>query len=261
MLDLNTIDFEKIIAIIKDTAQLFGSEAAASHIKAKGPVDFVTEVDTTVQRVIHDQLAALYPQIQFMGEEKDNSDIDFDKPVWILDPVDGTTNLIHHFQASCVSLGLADNHQLTAGIIYNPYADELFFARKGGGGYRNGKPIHVSSAPDLAASLISVGTAPYYREYTDKTFSQIREIYLRSQDIRRIGSAAIDLSYVACGRTEAFFEQSLKPWDFAAGTVILEEAGGRVTDYSGNPLSIEKPQNVLATNSLIHDEMLEILNH
>lgn len=261
MTDLN-IDFEKVISIVKEAALLFGNEAAAEHIKIKGRADFVTEVDTRVQSMICEKLKQLYPTVQFMGEEKDNSEIDFKKPVWILDPVDGTTNLVHHYRASSVSLGLAENNQIVAGIIYNPYADELFFAKKGCGAFLNGEPIHVSGAQDLSSSLIGVGTTPYSHENTDWIFDRIKELFLRSHDIRRIGSAAIDLAYVACGRAEAFLELSLKPWDFAAAKVIIEEAGGRMTDYDGNEISPGLVQGVVGTNGLIHEEIIEILkNH
>lgn len=259
MFDFHTIDFKKIEAILKEAACLFRNDDSAAHVTEKGRADFVTEVDMTVQRVICDRLRALYPEIQFMGEEKDNRGIDFDRPVWILDPVDGTTNLIFHFQASCISLGLAYRREVVAGMIYNPYFDELFFATKGGGAFRNGQPIHVHDAATLADSLVAVGTTPYSREYTDSVFRQIKNVFQRSLDIRRTGSAAIDLAYVACGRTDAFFEQFLKPWDFSAGLLLVQEAGGTVTDYAGNPITPTKPQAILATNGRVHAEMIEAL--
>ncbi|MCD7819667.1 MAG: inositol monophosphatase, partial [Lachnospiraceae bacterium] len=188
---LQSIDFEKITAIVKEAAKLFANEEAASTVTVKGRADYVTEVDTTVQKIICGQLAALYPDIQFMGEEKDNRDIDFERPVWILDPVDGTTNLIHRFPGSSVSLALAEQHEVVAGIICNPWHDELFFAKKGGGAFLNGRSIHVHDSAVLANSLISVGTTPYSHEYSDSVFHQIKNVFLRAQDIRRIGSAAI----------------------------------------------------------------------
>lgn len=260
MFDLNSIDFDKIIEIVKEAAQLFGNDAAAAHIKEKGRSDFVTEVDTAVQTMICGKLTELYPNIQFMGEEKDNSDIDFSKPVWILDPVDGTTNLIFRFPESCVSLGFVADHQILAGIIYNPYHDELYFTKKGEGAYLNGKPIHVRQASDMSKCLISVGTSPYQHELSDKVFRQIINVYNNTADIRRMGSAAIDLAYVACGRTDGFFELILRPWDYAAGQLLVEEAGGKVTDFSGNVIFPDQPAEVLATNGLIHEEMIQLLN-
>lgn len=260
MFHLSTIDFEKIIAIVKEAALLFKDDTAAAHITEKGVSDYVTEVDTSVQKFLYEKLTALYPDIQLMGEEKDNSDIDFSRPVWILDPVDGTTNLIHRFPGSSISLGLAADHTLVAGIVYNPYHDELFFATKGGGAFLNGQPIHVRSSKTLSESLISCGTAPYWHEHADKVFDIIKRVFLHSHDIRRIGSAAIELSYVACGRLDAFFEMLLKPWDFAAGQVILTEAGGKLTDYDGNEIAPDKAVPVVATNGWIHEELLALIN-
>lgn len=259
MFSLDAIDFEQIAQIVKDAAALFGNDEAAAHVKVKGRADYVTEVDTAVQRMLYEQLAALYPEIQFMGEEKDNSRIDFDRPVWILDPVDGTTNLIHRFPGSSISLALACGHELVAGLIYNPYLDELFFAKKGQGATRNGRAIHVSGAETLSQSLIATGTSPYRHEWADEVFGQIKAVYLRAQDIRRVGSAAMELAWVACGRLDGFFELTLSPWDFAAGLVILTEAGGKLTDYSGAPVDFTRKSQVLATNGRIHDEMVGVL--
>ncbi|MCD8012489.1 MAG: inositol monophosphatase [Lachnospiraceae bacterium] len=254
-----SINFDEIIAIVKETARLFCDDAAAAHITVKGRSDYVTEVDMTVQRILCEKLAARYPDIQFMGEEKDNRMIDFDRPVWILDPVDGTTNLIHRFPVSCISLALAERHETVAGVIYNPWHDELFFAQKGRGAFLNGRAIHVSASDVLADSLVSVGTSPYSHELSDTVFRQMKNVFLRAQDIRRLGSAAIDLCYVACGRADAYFEQYLKPWDFAAGMLILTEAGGTVTDYEGNPLTPDRPRDVLASNGRIHEELIQTL--
>lgn len=260
MFDVHSIDFEKIITIIKETAALFSDETAAAHITEKGAADYVTEVDTTVQKLLYEKLSALYPEIQFMGEEKENDDIDFSRPAWILDPVDGTTNLIHRYPASCISLGLVANQEPSVGIIYDPYHDELFFAIKGEGAFLNSKPIHVSSAATLSECIVSVGTMPYKKELVDDIFRQIRNVFLKVQDIRRIASSALDLCYIACGRQDAFFEPLLKPWDFAAGMVILAESGGRLTDYEGNEIFPDKTSNILASNSLVHQEMIDIIH-
>ncbi|MCC8046299.1 MAG: inositol monophosphatase [Clostridiales bacterium] len=260
MFVLQSIDFHEVETLVKEAAGLFSNNAAAARITAKGRADFVTEVDLAVQRTLCGKLAEKYPMIQFMGEEKDNRTIDFERPVWILDPVDGTTNLIHHFPENCISLALAEQHEVVAGMIYNPWMEELFFAVKGQGAVLNGKPIHVSDSTSLADSLVSVGTTPYSHEYADSVFSQIKDVFLRAQDIRRLGSAAMDLAYVACGRVDAYFEQFLKPWDFAAGMLIVREAGGEVTDYRGELISPEHPQPVLATNGKIHEELIKVLD-
>lgn len=259
MFDVHSIDFEKIISIIKETSRLFRDDIAAAHITEKGAADYVTEVDTTVQKLLFEKLSALYPDIQFMGEEQDHHDIDFSQPVWILDPVDGTTNLIHRYPASCISLGLVANGEPSVGIIFNPYYDELFFAIKGEGASLNGKPIHVSTAASLSECIISVGTMPYMKDLTDETFQRIKNVFLKAQDVRRLAAAAVELCYVACGRQDGFFEPYLKPWDFAAGIVILTEAGGCVSDYEGNPIFPDRPVKLLASNGRIHQELLETI--
>ena len=183
----------------------------------KGREDFVTQVDIRVQEYMRNELSKRWPDVQFMGEEKDNSDIDFNGAVWILDPVDGTTNLIHDFKDSALSLGLCEQGQVTLGVIYQPFLDEIFWAQKGKGAFCNGKPIHVSDTRKLEDSLVAVGTSPYHRDLTEENFNAIRCIYEHCVDIRRMGAASVDLAYVACGRVEAYFERNLKPWDFAAG--------------------------------------------
>lgn len=237
---------EKIIGIVKGMRDHFMDARSAGEISSKGDVDFVTSVDVRVQSEIREALWRAFPQIQFMGEEQDNSGVDFFGAVWILDPVDGTTNLIHRFRHSAVSLALSFKRRLELGIVYDPYADELFLATRGGGAFLNGEPIHVSGAQTMKECLVSVGTAPYYHDIADENFNLIKRVFLDSQDIRRIGSAAIDLAYVACGRTDAFFERNLKPWDYAAGALLVKEAGGRITDFAGGEIALDRPCSIVA---------------
>lgn len=249
----------QVVEAVRQAGALLTDPAAIQTVVPKSRTDFVTNVDLTVQNTLRGQLDKLTPAVQFLGEEGERAAIDPRRPFWILDPVDGTTNLIHHFRHSAVSLALVLDGSLTAGIVYDPYADELFFAEKGRGSFRNGSLIHVSANQTLQDSLISIGTAPYQHEYARKNFEAFREIFLRCQDIRRIGSAAIDLAYVACGRTDAFFEMNLKPWDFAAGILLVREAGGTATDYKGSPLPLDRPASMLATNGFLHRELMELL--
>ncbi|MCB7320839.1 inositol monophosphatase family protein [Lacrimispora sp. 210928-DFI.3.58] len=251
------VDAEKIKALVKSIKPLFMDHKRASQIKVKGVSDFVTQVDFQVQETMKEGLRSLYPQIQFMGEEKDNSDIDFSGSVWILDPVDGTTNLIHDFRQSALSLALCTGGVVELGIIYQPYTDEMFWAVKGQGAWLGDTPIHVSQVDTLERSLVSIGTCPYDHSLAEKNFKAFQEIFLHCSDIRRMGSAAIDLAYVACGRTEAFFERSLKPWDFAAGLLLVEEAGGKVTDFNGDPVDVTGPSQIMAGNGCIGDILAE----
>ena len=255
------IDAEKILEVVKTIRPLFENHEKAGHIKAKGEQDFVTEVDTSVQKLINEKLRDLYPDIQMFGEEKDNSEVDFNGDVWILDPVDGTTNLIHDYRFSALSLGYSEAGDLCFGVVYQPYTDELFYAQKGKGAFLNGKPIHVSGAQKIHDSLISFGTNPYLRgELSDRDFEIVNNIFKECVDVRRLGSAALDLCYIAAGRCEGFFERRLKPWDFAAGTVIIREAGGEVVDYEGRVVDHTQASGIVATNGLITKELLSYLN-
>lgn len=251
------IDVQQLIHIIRNMKPCFLDGEMSGRITFKGDIDFATEADFAVQRQVQERLLALYPDIQFMGEEKDNSGIDFAGAVWILDPVDGTTNLVHRFDHSAVSLALAVDSRLLLGIVYNPYRDELFHAVRGGGAYLNGNPIHVGPAAQMREALISVGTAPYYHELADRNFERIKSIFLDCQDIRRLGSAALDLSYVACGRIDAYFEPNLKPWDYGAGALLVKEAGGCVTDFEGREPALNRPCCVVAGTPGIHRALLE----
>lgn len=245
------VDIWKLVEIVKETKRFLLNNEEAAQITEKGTADYVTQVDLHVQEYMRRRLAEEWPEIQFMGEEKDNSDLDFEGALWILDPVDGTTNLIHDFQCSAVSLGLCDHGEVICGVIYQPFTDEVFYAQKGQGAYLNGKPIHVTEASTMAESLISFGTTPYEKSYADRNFALFKKVFMDCQDLRRMGSAAIDLAYVACGRHEAFFEQNLKPWDFAAGMIIVEEAGGTVTDFEQNRIVPWKNSNILGSNGKI----------
>lgn len=253
---MNT-DTAKIKELIRKVKPLFLDHEGASHIRVKGVSDFVTQIDLQVQEYMKEELRKLYPQIQFMGEEKDNSEIDFSGAVWILDPVDGTTNLIHDYHHSALSLGLCVGGRMEMGFIYQPYTDEMYWAERGKGAWVNEEPIHVSAADTLERSLVAVGTCPYNHDLAEENFRLFKEIFLNCSDIRRCGTASLDLAYVACGRTEAYFERILKPWDFAAGLLLVQEAGGTVTDFSGNPVDPTKPSGILAGNGVIGEILRE----
>ena len=167
------VEITKIQDIVREAAKLFADRNAAEHIMEKGHCDYVTAVDEAVQAFMQKQLGALYSEIQFMGEEQDNSEIDMSGLVWVLDPVDGTTNLIHDYQSSAISLALLENREPILGIVYNPYMDEMFWAEKGKGSFLNGRPIHISNAGCMAESLISVGTSPYYKDKADEIFKTL----------------------------------------------------------------------------------------
>ena len=174
---------EQAVQAVREAGALLADPAAVRSIRAKSKTDYVTNVDVAVQEFLRERLAALAPDIQFMGEEQDNRPLDWSRPCWILDPVDGTTNLIHRFRHSAISLALAEGGQVVFGVVYNPYTEECFTARRGGGALRNGVPIQVSAVSRLEDSLLSAGTVPGQRELADAAFRQMRALYDRCQDV------------------------------------------------------------------------------
>ncbi len=246
--------------VLEAGASLLDREASAK-VHKKGFADFVTEVDLHVQSRIAARLSEEFPSIAFMGEEQDNRDLDFSGAVWILDPVDGTSNLIRDMKMSAISLALVVNREAVAGVIYQPYTRELFSAAKGKGAFLNGAPIRVTDSQTLSQCIIGVGTSPYFHELADLTFDAAKRIFCASMDIRRSGCAAADLAYIAAGRLDGMYEFSLQPWDVAAGKIILEEAGGRMTTISGEPVDLTQRGTILATNGSVHSQMQRIIEH
>lgn len=251
---------ENIKDIVMEAGALFCNRSAAAEIKKKGRADYVTTVDMSVQQLIQNKLTALYPHIQFMSEEQDNRTIDKDGLFWVLDPVDGTTNLIHDYQASAISLALIKQRQIILGTIYHPYLHEMYTAIKGKGSFLNGKRIFVSNVECLEDSLIAIGTSPYYKEMAKGNFDIFQRLYCDVQDIRRSGSAAIDMAYVACGRLEGYFERKLKLWDYAAGTLLIREAGGSVRTYSEDEIGVDNVADVVCGNKKIVNKLFSYLH-
>lgn len=252
------MEMQEIITLVKQTRIFVKNRERAGHIQVKGPADYVTQVDTDIQSFLAVELGRFAPEIQFLGEEEGLHEMSGDT-YWILDPIDGTTNLIHDYKHSVVSLGLYEKGEITLGVIYDPFREDVYYARKGQGSFLNGNPIRVSGADTLKETIVSVGTSPYDREVADANFRRIRQVFDNCQDIRRTGSAALDLAYVACGRTGGFFEPLLSPWDFAAGMLLVTEAGGRVTNFEGGPLNLLKRGSVIATNGRIHEELRRLV--
>ncbi len=252
------IDIKQLIDLVHQTKGIIMDDAFRSNVSVKGRADFVTQVDTTVQQFLKSKLEELYPQVQFMGEEDHLHQVDANRPAWILDPIDGTLNLIYNYRHSAVSLAYYDNGQICAGIVYNPFTEETFHAVRGKGAFLNGTPIHVTNKQTLEESMVAFGTSPYNKELARENFRVIEQVFLKTLDVRRSGSAALDLSYVACGRLDGFFERNLKPWDFAAGALLVEEAGGAMSTCANAPLCYLKNQDILGTNGRIHEELQSI---
>ena len=248
-------------AVVLEAGKSLMDREKSSKVYKKGYADYVTEVDLYVQNIISTRLLKEFPHIQFMGEEQDNSNPDPEKPLWILDPVDGTSNLIHDMKMSVISLALVEQGKAVAGVIYQPYNRELFSAAKGMGAFLNGEPISVSKPETLSASIIALGTSPYHHELGEQTFDAAKRVFMASMDIRRSGAAAMDLAYIAAGRLDGMFELLLQPWDVAAGQILVEEAGGKVTTLQGTPLGLMEGSSVLVSNGKIHEELKRIVNN
>lgn len=227
------------------------------QIEYKGEIDPVTEVDKRCDQAITQIILQSFPDHDLLTEESP-----FKKKgspwKWIIDPLDGTTNYLHGYPCFCVSIGLEIEGEMKLGVVYDPILDELFLSEKGKGAYLNGKRIFVSREPVLDRSFLSTGFPYDVREHTDFYLCYFRQFIAQSFAIRRPGSAAIDLCYVAAGRFDGFWELKLRPWDLAAGTLLITEAGGKVTDFKGQPLSIYAG-DILASNGLIHEQMLEAI--
>lgn len=227
---------------------MLGAVRDPSMISAKeGHANFVTTYDKTIQEKLREGLCGLVPGAVFVGEEDDihpgiNEGFSF-----VVDPIDGTTNFIRDYKQSCISVALLKDGEPVLGLVYNPYLDEMFSARKGEGAFLNGEPIRVSGLP-VEQGIVLFGTSPYYRELNQRSFDLAYDYFRKALDIRRSGSSALDLCSIAAGRAEVFFELRLSPWDYAAGSLIVTEAGGRVTTAELEPLRYDRPCSVLAVN-------------
>ena len=252
-------DIKDIIRAVKDAGSLITDKADDLGIRKKGDSDFVTDFDLAVQNFLKDRLHLLCPEIGFLAEEEPESALITDKPFWVLDPIDGTMNFIRELGLSAISLALLEKGETVIGVVYNPFSGELFSAERGKGAFLNGEPIKVSDRAELSEALAAVGTSPYYKPKTAECFEIYREFFLRCVDIRRLGSAALDICYVAAGRFDLYYEYILSIWDYAAARLILTEAGGKITNTEGFATLAEKKSPIVATNGKLHSAVLDII--
>lgn len=248
---------EALIAIAKEAgAMMRRSHDAAIHEK-EGHYNFVTDADVAVQTYLKSALLTLCPDAHFYAEEQENEPLT-DAPTFVVDPIDGTINYMRLRHMSAVSIGYLEGRQPVMAVVYNPYANELFYARKGRGAFLNGQPIRVSDLPyDMA--LVELGTSPYDAELAKQTMAAAGRFLSECGDLRRSGSAAIDLCGVACGRADIFFELRLRPWDVAAGALIVEEAGGRFISLGHDAPFFEAACGMLACNAACAADALRVL--
>ncbi len=231
------------------------------HIQNKGSIDIETEADIASEELILDELHHDLPGTKIVSEESFSSYSNIpDVPVWIIDPLDGTTNFAHNFPWFSVSIAFYENGKSQAGVIFCPIQNELFCTTSGGGAWLNDQRIKVSEVDLLQKALVATGFPYDVQERPDSIIAMLKAVLTHSQGVRRPGAATLDLAYLACGRLDAFWEVGLKPWDTAAGYLLVEEAGGTLSNFTGNLFSPFVPE-LLASNSLLHKEIIALLHN
>src|SRR6185437_14431092 len=239
--------------LAREAGNLLMSYFGKVAIEYKGDADLVTKADRTSENLIVERIRRRWPNHDLIGEEGSRTETGSDYR-WYVDPLDGTTNFAHGYPVFCVSMGLEYKGELLAGVVYDPTRDEMFVAAKGSGAQLNGRAIRVSKTARLKESLVATGF-PSHKRHKNPNINFYHQITLRSHGVRRAGSAALDLCYTACGRFDAYWEFNLNPWDTAAGVLLVEEAGGKITNFSGGPFEIAS-REVLASNTVLHEEVL-----
>lgn len=249
----------EIIEIAKNAGEIIRKafQQKTSNIQYKGDIDLVTETDLQSEKLIIEKIKRSYPKDAIISEERDVINAEATRK-WIIDPLDGTTNFSHRYPFCAVSIGVEEDCQMKYGVVYNPILNELFFAELGKGAFLNYEQIEVSKTDKISASIIGTGF-PYDRwEKGDYYIQEYLAFTKRCQGVRRAGAAAIDLCYVAAGRLDGFFERKLKPWDMAAGSLIVQEADGKISQFNGDNWH-HSNDTITASNSLIHNQMTTIL--
>ena len=249
------------IDMAREAGGLLIQKLGAAKVSNKGDIDLVTEADLASENLIIERIRSYHPQHGILAEESGEAVLVGGKRSewkWIIDPLDGTTNYAHGYPCFCVSIALEHEGVLEVGVVYDPVRDEMFAAERGRGATLNGRKIRVSDVEELRDAMVCTGFPYNVRERPDFT-RDFANFTMAAQAVRRDGSAAIDLAYVACGRFDGFWEDGLSPWDIAAGKLLIEEAGGKVSNFDNQPLSIYTLK-VLASNGLVHDAMLRVLH-
>lgn len=246
---------EEIIKIVKDAGQIIlQAHNIESGIENKaGRANFVTKYDVEVQNYLYKRLSALLPGAYFIGEEDEKREASDSEYCFIIDPIDGTTNFIFDYKHSAISVALLHNKKTIAGVVYNPYLKELFSSEAGKGAYLNDLPLKVNNL-SIRDGIVGFGTSPYYPEKEEETFTTIRKLFHQALDIRRTGSAALDICYVAANRFVLYYESVLAPWDHAAASLILQESGGIITTLAQTSLSYHDNCSVIAATPTAYNE-------
>jgi myo-inositol-1(or 4)-monophosphatase len=256
-MDLERIKRVAVAAAYKGADVLRRKLGKISGIDKKGASDLVTEADIGSEKIILSTIQTAFPDHAVLAEESGENNAVSDYQ-WLIDPLDGTTNFAHQLPIFCVSIAFAMQDDILVGVVLNPVNGELFSATRGQGARLNDQPVRVSGATAISESLLATGFPYNFHENFDPIITRYANCLRAARGIRRLGSAALDLCYVACGRFDGYWEQNLKPWDTAAGSLIASEAGAYVTDFSNRPFTVDANE-ILATNDGIHKEMLSLL--
>lgn len=250
----------KIVEIVKKAGEIYKSAGNDLGIEDKGSnVNLVTKYDKMIQEFLINELSEIVPVASFLGEEGDDNKQLTDGYCFIIDPIDGTTNFIKGFQHSAISVGLAKDKEMYIGVVLDPDLNNIFYAQRGKGAFLNGKSIHTSDC-DMQSSLVLFGTCPYEHELAHKTFELTEKIFYKAIEVRRGGSAALDICYVASGKADLYYELILRPWDWAGASLILSEAGGIAKTVDNEELDLNEIKSLVCGNKNNLKEFYEIYN-
>ena len=268
------MDYNKIVALVYSAKKIVFSKKLLSSVKDKNPYDFVTAVDTGISDYLKAELFKLYPEVGFMTEEEDKHTLK--NATFILDPIDGTTNLIYDYKMSSISLAYAEKGEVLFGVVFNPFTKELFFSIKGKGAHLfktdNGisplikigvenytKNTLSCSNRTLNKAIVEFGASSSHKDMASETFNRGKRVFEKCLDLRRVCSTALSICYISAGRLDGYFEKVIKPWDYAAGILILAEAGGTSSTWDNTPLPLDKEGTIICSNKVIHKELLELV--
>lgn len=250
------MDYQKIIDLVKSAADFVFDETLKSDVNMKGESDFVTAVDLKISTFVKEELKKLTPDIGFMSEEEES---ELSTKRWILDPIDGTTNLVYDYNMSSVSLAYYDGEKIDFGVIYNPFNKDLFVAKFGEGATLNGQKLGPAPDRELKDCLIEFGAGSTKKQYTEQSFGIAKDVFKSCLDIRRICSSALAIAYVAAGKLNGYFERSIKPWDYAAATLMLHECGGKCSDWHGGSIQYDRASSFVCGTPKAYDFLIETI--
>ena len=249
------MNYEKVLQIIYKTKDIVFNNDLRSNVSLKGEADYLTAVDVEISAFLKEELKKLDKNISFMSEEDKNDNLTSDR--WILDPIDGTTNLVYNYNLSSVSLAHMKNSEIVFGVVYNPFTNETFYAIKGQGAFYNGVKLEQIKDRPLKECLIEFGAGSTIKEHADNTFEVAKQIFKDCLDLRRMCSSALAMCYVASGKLNGYFERRLKPWDYSAGYLILSECGGKISNFNGENLGFDKDTTLICGSKTAYEYLLE----